>query len=158
MADTAYRSLRLAVLAALAMVPLAGPAAALTNTESERIVEPALSDRFNGAVYEGTYQNGVAWREVYIIGGRVIYNDDLQSAAGNWFVRDDLLCTFYTADLQGGCFVVMRRSQNCFDFYAVDLATNEPSAGWAAVRDGAAWTARGGRADIMRTCPEDFVS
>lgn len=158
MTDIARRARNLAVLAAMTVASLVGLAHALTDGEAGRITEPALSAGFNGAAYEGTYQNGVAWREVYAAGGRVIYSDDIQSAAGEWFVRDDLLCTFYDADLQGGCFVVMRRSENCFDFYAVDLTTNEPDAGWAAVRNGTAWTARGGRADILRTCPEDFVS
>ena len=146
------------VLAGCCASLVALPALALSDGEAGRIVEPALSARFNGATYEGTYRNGIAWREVYIAGGRVIYSDDIRSATGDWFVRDDLLCTFYDTDLQGGCFVVMRRSENCLDFYAVDLATNEPDAGWAAVRDGTGWTARGGRADLMRTCPEDFVS
>ncbi len=149
------------VLAAgiVAVVALASSAAhAVGDLAEGRLAEPALSSVFSGATFEGAYQSGIGWREVYGADGRVAYSDDRGPARGDWFVRDDLLCTFYDAGLQGGCFVVIVRSENCFDFYAVDLATNAPDAGWPAIRQGEGWTARGGRADVLRTCPEDLVS
>ncbi|WP_306117172.1 MULTISPECIES: hypothetical protein [unclassified Roseitalea] len=148
-----------ALAALIAIGALLAPhAAAMSEPVPGRLTGDTLTAAFVGKTYRGVYQDGVSWRETYLVDGEVDYQDDVNAARGEWFVREDLLCTFYDGDLVGGCFVVMRRSENCFDFYAVDLETNVPAAGWGAVRGAFGWTARGGRSDLLRTCPEGLVS
>ena len=142
-------------LVAATMLP---PAHAASDAVEGRLTGPALTAAFVGKVYRGVYQESINWREAYLVDGEVDYEDDFRAARGEWFTRDDLLCTFYDNDLEGGCFVVIRRSENCIDFYAVDQITNQPVAGWDAVRAGFGWTAQGGRSDLVRTCPEGLMS
>lgn len=142
----------------VALALSAAPAAATSDPTGGQIAGPALEAAFSGAAYHGSYQNGVGWYETYRANGRLYYRDDLRSAEGDWYIEDDLLCTFYDGGLRGGCFIVVARTANCLDFYVVDPQTNQPEAGWDAVRRSVGWTARGGRAKQARTCPEDLVT
>ena len=145
-----------AALLAMALMPTDG--FAVSEPLAGRLTGDALTATFAGRIFRGAYQDGTGWREAYLVDGRVDYEDDFRAAAGDWFVRDDLLCTFYDNDLTGGCFVVMRRSANCFDFYAVDLSDDAPVAGWDAVRGGFGWTAQGNRSDQAPTCADGLLS
>lgn len=131
---------------------------AMDDPVSGRLTGSALAAAFVGKIYRGVYQDGINWREAYLVDGEVDYEDDFRAARGEWFVREDLLCTFYDIGLEGGCFIVIRRSQNCLDFYAVDPSDDQPVAGWDAVHAGFGWTAQGGRSDQIKTCPEGLMS
>lgn len=153
--------MRSSVFVALALGSCLGvqmPALAQSEPLSGRLTGDRLSAAFVGKVFRGVYEDGVNWREAYLVDGEVDYEDDFAAARGEWFVRDDLLCTFYDGDLTGGCFIVMQRSENCFDFYAVDPATDRPDASRDAIRSGFDWTAQGWRSDRVPTCPEGLVS
>ena len=159
MMTTVRRQIWSCLAVALALV-LSAPinVGAMSEPLSGRLTGDELTAAFVGKIFRGVYQDGTGWREAYLVDGRVDYEDDFRAAIGDWFVRDDLLCTFYDNDLEGGCFVVVLRSANCFDFYAVDFINDQPDAGWDAVRGGFGWTAQGGRSDRMPTCPEGLVS
>jgi hypothetical protein len=133
-----------------------------TRTASEplagRLTGDTLTAAFIGKIFRGVYQDGVNWREAYLVDGTVDYQDDFAAGRGAWFVRDDLLCTFYDTGLTGGCFIVMQRARNCFDFYAVDPDTGQPDAATGALIGGYDWTAQGWRSDRVPTCPEGLVS
>ena len=142
----------------LSALIMAAPASAMSEPVAGRLAGAALTAAFVGKIYRGVYQGGLNWREAYLVDGEVDYQDDLRAARGHWFTRDDLLCTFYDGGLDGGCFVVVQRSENCFDFYVADESDSRPEAGWDAVRAGFGWTAQGGRSDELPTCPEGLVS
>lgn len=153
------RSSRLmALLAVAAFAATAGPAGAVSEAASQRLAGAALTSAFVGKVFRGIYQDGTGWREAYLVDGEVDYEDDYRAARGDWFTEDDLLCTFYHTGLTGGCFIVMRRSENCFDFYAVNPETDRPDASKQAIQTGYDWTAQGSRSDRTPTCPEGLVS
>lgn len=146
----------LAVLFSVAMA--ADPAGAVSEPAAQRLTGAALTSAFVGKVFRGIYQDGTRWREAYLVDGEVDYEDDYRAARGDWFVEDGLLCTFYHTGLTGGCFIVMRRSENCFDFYAVDPRTDMPDASKQAIQAGYDWTAQGARSDRTSTCPDGLVS
>lgn len=149
-----YRTCAVWLICAL----LVAPAFATSVPQKVYLTGYELTATFAGKTFRGAYQDGIGWREAYLSDGRVDYEDDFRAAAGDWSVRDDWLCTFYDNGLGGGCFAVIRRSANCFDFYVIDLAENRPAVGWAAVHDRLSWTARGSRSDQPRTCPVDLAS
>ncbi|MEQ8402332.1 MAG: hypothetical protein RIB53_11180 [Roseitalea porphyridii] len=154
----AVRALRqgLVVLAMLAGVAV--PAGAVSEPATQRLTGAALTSAFVGKVFRGIYQDGTGWREAYLVDGEVDYEDEYRAARGDWFVEDDLLCTFYHTGLTGGCFIVMRRSENCFDFYAINPETDMPDASKQSIQAGYDWTAQGARSDRTSTCPEGLVS
>lgn len=112
-----------------------------------------------GKTLLGVYDDGMPWRETYLIDGEVDYQDSDFASRGDWSVKDRQLCTFYVeAGMNGGCFYVVQRSANCFDFYGIDPVTGEPSADLQAMRTGYGWTARGWRSDKPKTCADGLIS
>ena len=144
--------------ASLVLIPVTGSVGAQDDPLPGRLTGATLTGAFVGKIFRGPYSDGLAWREAYLVDGEVDYEDDFRAARGDWFVRDDLLCTFYHTGLTGGCFLVMQRSPNCFNFYAIDPETGRPDASQTAIRAGFDWTAQGWRSDWTPTCPEGLVS
>lgn len=158
MAAIGIRSSTVIGLALGCWLGAAKPAPAQSDALVGRLTGDRLTATFVGKIFRGLYQDGVNWREAYLVDGEVDYADDFAAARGEWFTRNDLLCTFYDGDLTGGCFIVMQRADNCFDFYAVDPDTDEPDATPSAIIAGYDWTAQGWRSDRVPTCPEGLVS
>ena len=118
--------------------------------------DAALKGAFSGRSLEGVYSDATAWSEAYGADGRLFYRDRNGQSPGDWSVRNDRFCTFYPAsgELTGGCFLVARRGDNCFDFYSVGPAS-EPGVSSEDLRTGLNWTARGWYVEAEPTCPED---
>ena len=121
----------LMTVAALAMATL--PAAA-----DEFLTPDRLATELGGRTIKGYYtHNRVNFVEVYQPDGRISYKDDLKGDAGRWSVQGRAFCTFYDT-INGGCWYVVKRSANCFEFYAApnggppvsrdDLALMKPQA------------------------------
>lgn len=158
MAAIGFRSSVIIALAFGSGMGAATPAPAGSEAMAQRLTGDRLATAFVGKIFRGVYQDGVNWREAYLVDGAVDYADDFAAARGEWFTRNDLLCTFYDGDLTGGCFIVMQRADNCFDFYAVDPDTDQPDASTGAIIAGYDWTAQGWRSDRVPSCPEGLVS
>jgi len=158
MAAIGIRSLVIVALAFGSGLGAATPTLAMSEPMAGRLTGDRLTATFLGKIFRGAYQDGVSWREAYLVDGAVDYADDFAAARGEWFVRNDLLCTFYDTGLTGGCFIVMQRADNCFDFYAVDPDTEQPDATASAMIAGYDWTAQGWRSDRVPTCPQGLVS
>ncbi len=135
------------------------PPAAATEVAQKRVTGDALTSLFVGKSWEGIYNDGAWWRESYFVSGRLSYSDErYPRAEGDWFVRDDLICTYYSDDLDGACFVTIRRSENCFDFYPVPEGGTKPEAPASEIAAGLSWSAQGSRADLPSTCPKGLIS
>ena len=133
--------------------------ASATEPYRGRVTGDALTALFVGKSWEGIYADGDWWQESYFVSGRLSYSDAAHpQAGGDWFVRDDLICTYYDDGLNGACFVTIRRSENCFDFYPVPEGGREPEAPAADIAAGYSWSAQGSRADRPSTCPKGLVS
>lgn len=113
-----------------------------------------------GKTLLGTYPDGVPWRETYLVDEGVDYQDPDMRLTGSWYAADNALCTFYdeAGDFEGGCFMVVVRSANCIDFYAINADDQQPNASPNDIALGFSWTARGWRSDQPSTCPEDMTS
>ena len=145
--------------ASVLLVLLAATSATATETHRGRVAGDDLMVLFTGKSWEGIYADGDWWEESYFVSGRLSYSDaDHAMAGGDWFVRDDLICTYYDDGLNGACFVTVRRSENCFDFYPVPEGGTEPEAPAADIAAGYSWSAQGSRADRPSTCPKGLVS
>ena len=77
------------------------------------------SDMF-GRMFTGEYSNGGRWAERLNPNMTSIYVEDGKSIHGHMEFRGSLLCFEYPhrPDLDGGCFEVWKRGNNCFDFYS----------------------------------------
>ncbi|MBP0614145.1 hypothetical protein [Jiella mangrovi] len=128
-------------------IAAAGPAGSLDDA--------GLISALSGRNLEGVYADATPWSEAYAKGGTLSYRDRLGLWAGDWSVRNDRFCTFYRDEaISGGCFLVARRGENCFDFYAVDLSS-EPVVAAGDIAAGRNWTARGWYVEAESTCPDE---
>jgi hypothetical protein len=127
------RSLLGAIALALGLISFGQVATAAEFLSPERL-QVELGGRTIKGYYVGTQINFV---EVYQPGGRITYKDDVKSDGGTWSVRGQAFCTFYDK-ISGGCWYVVKRSDNCFEFYSApdtgnpidraDLADRRPEA------------------------------
>lgn len=98
-------------------VPLFMPA---SSRAAEHIGEAQLAAELGGHTIKGYYtRNKVSFVEVYLLGGRITYKDDDKADGGRWSVRDGTFCTFYDT-INGGCWHVLKRSVNCYEFFPAD--------------------------------------
>ncbi|TFF22979.1 hypothetical protein E3C22_11055 [Jiella endophytica] len=117
--------------------------------------DAALVGAFSGRNLEGVYSDATAWQEAYGMDGTLSYHDREGQWPGNWSVANARFCTFYPGgSLNGGCFLVARRGENCFDFYSVGFAS-QPAVSAEDVRAGRNWTARGWYVEAEPSCPDD---
>lgn len=87
---------------------------------AEYIGEAQLATELGGHTIKGYYtRNKVSFVEVYLPGGRITYKDDDKADGGRWSVRDGTFCTFYDT-INGGCWHVLKRSVNCYEFFPAD--------------------------------------
>ena len=140
----------LVAIAMMSSVALGGAAWA-----SSWMTDADLNQTFRGITIDGTYANGLTFRERYGEDGSVDYREsDGRTLTGHWSVVAGAFCTIYTLSGTGGCFRVRRLSANCFTFYfqarsEAEVARPEPGK--------PAWTARGWRIDQPATCNETPV-
>ncbi|MBO0903070.1 hypothetical protein [Jiella sonneratiae] len=119
------------------------------------LADPALTAAFSGRDLEGVYADATPWSEAYASDGTLSYRDRIGLWAGDWSVMNGRFCTFYRDQgITGGCFLVARRGENCFDFYAVD-ETSGPGVPTADILAGRNWTARGWYVESEPSCPQE---
>jgi hypothetical protein len=142
------------LLAAIALGSL--PAAWATPAPSPWMSEEAMRTAFIGKTLDGHYGNGVTWTETYADNGRLDYREAQRQAAGTWYFRGHVFCTFYDPSqaippLSGGCWTATKVSANCYEFYLASLA---PEAPFEDDVEGAnrRWNARGWRQGEPSTC------
>ncbi len=121
--------------------------------DSAPLDDAAIGAAVSGQRFAGVYDDGSAWRETYAADGSLAYEDDENDVDGQWRVISGRLCTLYATGVEGGCFMVFRRSTNCFDFYAVDPSSGMPLASEAERAAQSGWSARGWSMDKASTCP-----
>lgn len=139
------RAARLALIGLAVVGPLgAEPARALDSRLPLKAADVRAT--FDGKTLEGFYPSGTTFLDTYGPNGRVDYREPGKAVTGDWSVRGDALCTFYT-DGSGGCFFVVRTSANCFEFFAAQ-DHDAPSL----ERSDLDWTARGWLNDRPHTC------
>lgn len=86
-------------------------------TAGEFLGPDRLAAELGGQTIKGYYVGTrINFVEVYLADGRITYKDDLKGDAGRWSVRGTAFCTFYD-QINGGCWYVIKRSGNCFEFY-----------------------------------------
>lgn len=75
-----------------------------------------LSATFSGMTMTGKYADDITFTETYHANGSITYQDDLSTDKGRWFVRGNLLCTFYEIS-NGACFSVQKSGDNCYEYF-----------------------------------------
>ncbi len=141
-----HRRLILCIILALA------PTRALA-VDSKILQGPQIIALLEGKTLKGAYADGTPVRETYAVGGKIPdYLDARQSATGTWSVVNNQLCTFYDADMAGGCFRVEKIGVNCFDYFAVASSVEEALAPTEKPR----YTARAHIDGLPDTCPDEL--
>lgn len=123
---------------------------------------PYLSERdiramIVGQTLDGHYISGLSWSEAYLADGRLDYREPQRAAKGNWSFRPgNIFCTFYDpspeGSLGGGCWLVLKPSANCFEFYIA--GGGSPADSDEGVTTQSRWNAQGWRRDEPSTCTE----
>jgi hypothetical protein len=140
---------RLVLLCLLALVPTKALA-----VESLVLQGPQIIAMLEGKTLKGVYANGSPVRETYAVGGKIPdYLDATRSATGTWSVVNNQLCTFYEADMAGGCFRVEKIGANCFDYFAVASSVEEALTPSEKPR----YTARAHIDGLPDTCPDELT-
>jgi hypothetical protein len=121
--------------------------------ESRVLQGPQIIALLEGKTLKGVYADGTPVRESYAVGGKIPdYLDSRQSATGTWSVVNNQLCTFYNADMAGGCFRVEMIGTNCFDYFAIASSVEEALKPTAKPR----YTARASIEGLPDTCPDEL--
>ena len=71
---------------------------------------------------------------------------------GRWLVRTGTFCTLYQTSPTGGCYRVVRKGRNCFEFYFVARNDAQVDRGDS---QRPAWTAQGWVKGQDATCREE---
>lgn len=109
--------------------------AASALADDARMDGPSLKAIFPGMTMTGNYGNGVNFTETYHPDGSIDYWDDEGSDTGRWFVRGNLLCTFYDLS-EGACYSVRRSAENCYEYFTQEDeagASHENAGSWNSV-------------------------
>lgn len=142
------RTLRrsISIAACLALVP-----AAVAKPTSANLDEAQIRDAFAGKTIQGNYASGKAFTETYATDGAIIYRERDIEYRGHWSVQADAFCTIYHSDPTGGCFIVKRESENCFEFYFISRTEGQAANNETITP---AWTARAAVTDRDATCAD----
>lgn len=138
------------VLASVMALVVCAALAAPAFGQSRWLSGQQITEAFKGKTLEGYYNDHTPWVETYLASGRVAYSDNRNKWGGRWFLRGRVLCTFYDDNVNGGCFLVGRVSENCFDFYVVPRETKNGAT--AKPINPSYWNARGWATDRKSTC------
>ncbi len=103
----------------------------------------------------GEYASGARFSEAFGADGTTRYTDETGTIEGRVTIRDDVMCFTYpdAGTIDGGCFAVERRGENCFDFYATDTTATPFQR-----HNGLGWTARAWRNNRASTCEAAAIS
>lgn len=110
-----------------------------------------------GHTLDGHYVSGLAWSEAYLADGGLDYREPRRAAKGTWSFRPgNVFCTFYDpspeGNLGGGCWLVLKPSANCFEFYIA--GGGAPADSDEGVTTQSRWNAQGWRRGEPSTCTE----
>lgn len=125
--------------------------------ETPYLPESEIRSAIVGQTLDGHYVNGLPWSERYLADGRLDYREPRRTARGSWSFRPGgVFCTFYDpspeGSLGGGCWLVLRSSANCFEFYVA--GGGAPADSDEGVTTQSRWNAQGWRRDEASTCTE----
>jgi hypothetical protein len=140
-----------------AVVLVAAAAGGLAHAQSPYLAEDAIREAIVGHTLDGHYGNGVTWSEAYLSDGRLDYREATRNATGQWSFRPgNVFCTFYdpspTGSLGGGCWLVVKTSANCFEFYVA--GAGGPADSEENLPTPTRWNAQGWRRGEPSTCNE----
>lgn len=116
------------------------------------MTDSQISAAFGGRTIDGAYADATPFTETYHADGRITYLETGRNMSGRWLVQEGTFCTLYETSPTGGCYRVVRKGSNCFEFYFV--ARDD-----AQVRRGdstrPSWTAQGWIKDRPSSCREE---
>jgi len=144
-------SIRLKLLSGFiaAIIILTMTGALRANAQIRSMSESDIRKELIGSPMKGFYVDGRPWDETYFSDGRIRYRDLENNWQGKWSFRGSGFCTFYNDRANGGCWQVLKVSQNCYEFYAMSRAgvpLKKPF-GQSPI-----WVARGWRVSHASTC------
>ena len=107
-----------------------------------------------GQMFTGEYSNGAQWAERLNPNMTSVYVEDGKAIHGHMEFRGSILCFEYPnqPNLNGGCFEIWQRGNNCFDFYG-----SQSTVSFEDRRLGRNWTARAWNADQPSTCKSELI-
>jgi hypothetical protein len=118
-----------------------------------RLMNDAEIDKaFRGKTIKGEYVDLSVFTETYRENGEADYQDARGPTLGQWSVVNGHFCTIYET-MNGGCFLAVKRGENCFEFYSSAQSPGET----ADPQGDRHWVARGWTTDRPSTCTAETV-
>ena len=109
-----------------------------------------IQNELIGPPMKGVYDDGSPWDETYFADGHIVYQDATNNWVGKWSFRGKGFCTFYNGGVNGGCWRVLKTSENCYEFYPVNQKRAQEKD--KRRRKVITWIARGWRRSHASTC------
>lgn len=149
---------RMVLVSAILVAACMGASLGHNPANAQATLAPLQADAIGKALLgtrlAGEYPSGRQWAEQINSDGSTIYVEDGKISAGRTTINGPIICFTYEREpLQGGCFEVWRRSDNCFDFYASDSDASLDDR-----RFGQGWSARGWYSNKPATCVSDQIT
>jgi hypothetical protein len=144
--------MRYSMLACLSLIAVTS---AIAQSPTMWMSDDEIRRAFAGTSIDGAYIDGLSFTEAYADDGSIAYRDKRKAMTGKWSIVNNSFCTLYHGIVTGGCFKVLQRSANCFEFYF--LASTEIEAAMPKPRR-PSWTARGWNKAKPATCEEKPVA
>jgi hypothetical protein len=140
-----------ALLGVLVLAAAALPAAATGNWMTQEAMQADLI----GKTIDGHYRSGLTWRINIFQDGRFEhFHERVHKIPGRWFFRGTVVCSAPEPSMWNytiGCWTVIKVGRNCYEYFRVRVAGEEP------IEDTSkeiVWSARGWRQDEPSTCEQ----
>ena len=101
----------------LACLSVGAATVAIAQSPMSWLTDEEIRRAFAGISIDGAYIDGLPFTEAYANDGSIDYRDKRKAMTGNWSIVNNSFCTLYDGIVTGGCFKVLQRSANCFEFY-----------------------------------------
>ena len=111
--------------------------------------EADIRREMTGHAMKGYYRDGEHWVDDYSASGAIAYRDQRGDFTGKWSFQGNVFCTFYSGDINGGCYLLRQLSRNCFEYVIVPNDWRGPG---LAPQSTPQWYARGWRGGDPSTC------
>jgi hypothetical protein len=118
--------------------------------------EAEIRKDLTGLRLTGLYPSNIPWTEDIRPDGTTDYMEGADRRPGRWTVDGELYCFVYALPHQGGCFRIVKHSQNCYELYTASIGGVAPSPPPPA--SAMSWNGRMWREAERGTCEEKPIS
>jgi len=138
-------------LLAFCIAAASSQSAAQDPQTSAWMTADTIRSEFSGQPLAGIYPSGLTWTEDIYADGTTDYREGAIRRAGQWWLTEREFCFRYPQSGMGGCFRIVKVSDNCYELYQYGTVFGSAE---APPREGGSWNGRMWRSRQPSTCAE----